>query len=31
MTHNTLADTLEEVADHGHDGFYKGRIAQGKA
>ncbi|OWZ63408.1 gamma-glutamyltransferase [Cryptococcus neoformans] len=28
MTHNTLADTLEEVAEHGHDGFYKGRIAQ---
>ncbi|ODN95355.1 gamma-glutamyltransferase [Cryptococcus wingfieldii CBS 7118] len=28
MTHATLADTFEAVAEHGHAGFYKGRIAQ---
>ncbi|KAK1922255.1 putative lincomycin-condensing protein lmbA [Papiliotrema laurentii] len=27
-THPELADTFEAVAKHGHDGFYKGRIAQ---
>ncbi|ORX40444.1 putative lincomycin-condensing protein lmbA [Kockovaella imperatae] len=28
MTHAELADTFEAVAKHGHDGYYKGRIAQ---
>ncbi|WWC64826.1 gamma-glutamyltransferase [Kwoniella dejecticola CBS 10117] len=28
MTHPELADTFEAVAEHGKEGFYKGRIAQ---
>ncbi|WVR09625.1 gamma-glutamyltransferase [Kwoniella sp. DSM 27419] len=28
MVHSSLADTFEAVAEHGRDGFYKGRIAQ---
>ncbi|WWD19860.1 gamma-glutamyltransferase [Kwoniella shandongensis] len=28
MTHPELADTFEAVAEHGREGFYKGRIAQ---
>ena len=31
MQHPELADTFEAVADHGHDGYYTGRIAEGKA
>jgi gamma-glutamyltranspeptidase len=30
MQHPELAATFEAVAEHGHDGFYKGRIAQGQ-
>lgn len=29
MTHPELADTFQAVADHGKEGYYKGRIAQG--
>ncbi|OCF34261.1 gamma-glutamyltransferase [Kwoniella heveanensis BCC8398] len=28
MTHPELADTFEAIANHGREGFYKGRIAQ---
>nr|XP_019010549.1 gamma-glutamyltransferase [Kwoniella pini CBS 10737]OCF49330.1 gamma-glutamyltransferase [Kwoniella pini CBS 10737] len=28
MTHPELADTFEAVAEHGREGFYKGRIAE---
>ncbi|KAK6909136.1 gamma-glutamyltransferase [Kwoniella mangroviensis CBS 8507] len=28
MLHSELADTFEAVAEHGREGFYKGRIAQ---
>ncbi|WWC91941.1 gamma-glutamyltransferase [Kwoniella dendrophila CBS 6074] len=28
MVHSQLADTLEAMAEHGREGFYKGRIAQ---
>ena len=31
MKHPELADTFEAVANHGHDGYYKGRIAQGQS
>lgn len=30
MKHPELARTFEAVAEHGHEGFYKGRIAQCK-
>ena len=30
VTHPELARTFEEVATHGKDGFYKGRIAEGE-
>ena len=31
MTHPELANTFEAVAEHGREGFYKGRIAQGES
>ena len=30
MRHPELADAFELIADQGHDGFYKGQIAQGR-
>ena len=31
MTHPELAATFESVAEHGRDGYYKGRVAQGES
>jgi hypothetical protein len=31
MKHPELAATFEAVADHGHAGYYQGRIAQGRS
>jgi len=30
MKHPELASTFEAIAEGGHDGYYKGRIAQGQ-
>ena len=31
MKHPELARTFEAIAEGGHDGYYKGRIAQGQS